>query len=80
MAQTNMVPSSSKDADSATQVVVVDPSSGVTLTPIKQGPQHARQTEVDGLSIDRQHYQSQDFSDHVTGVLIASWRTSTQKQ
>ena len=80
MAQTNMVPSSSKDADSATQVVVVDPSSGVTLTPIKQGPQHARQTEVDGLSIVRQHYQSQDFSDHVTGVLIASWRTSTQKQ
>jgi hypothetical protein len=75
-----MVPSSSTDADSATQVVVVDPSSGVIETPIKQGPQHARQTEVDGLSIVRQHYQSQGFSDHFTGVLLDSWRTSTQKQ
>lgn len=80
MAHTNMVPSSSTDADSATQVVVVDPSSGVIETPIRQGPQHARQTEVDGLSIVRQHYQSQGFSDHVTGVLLDSWRTSTQKQ
>jgi hypothetical protein len=32
MAHTNMVPSSSTDADSATQVVVVDPSSGVNET------------------------------------------------
>jgi hypothetical protein len=71
---------SSTDSASATQVVVVDPSSGVIETPIRQGPQHARQTEVDGMSIVRQHYQSQGFSDHVTGVLLDSWRTSTQKQ
>jgi hypothetical protein len=54
MAHTNMVPSTSTDADSATQVVVVDPSSGVIETPIRQGPQYASQTEVDGLSIVRQ--------------------------
>ena len=75
-----MVPSSSTDADLATQVVVVNTSSGVIETPIRQGPQHARRTEVDGLSIVRQHYQSQGFSDNVTGVLLDSRRTSTQKQ
>ena len=65
MAHTNMVSSSSTDADSPTQVVVVDPSSGVIETPIRQGPQYTSQTEVDDLSIVRQHYRSQDFSDHV---------------
>jgi hypothetical protein len=59
-----MVPSSPTDADSATQVVV-NPSSEALETPIRQGPQHARQTEVDGLSIVRQSY--------VTSVLHDSW-------
>ncbi|KAK2548065.1 hypothetical protein P5673_031834 [Acropora cervicornis] len=42
--------------------------------------QHAGSFEVDGLPSIRRYYQMQGFSEHMTDVLVKSWRPTTQKQ
>ena len=41
--------------------------------------QHAR-SFVDGLPSIRRYYEMQGFSEHITDVLVNSWRAATQKQ
>ena len=76
-----MVHSSPPKVSSETQRNGVDVRSGTINSPLRQqSSQHARETEVDGMSLVRQQYESKGIPGHIAQVLLDSWRTSTQKQ
>ena len=80
MVHPDLVPHSSPNVMSTTQVVDLDPPTGTSVASISQSPQHEKQTKTDGLSSVREHYESQGLSEHVTNVLLDSWRPATQQQ
>ena len=41
---------------------------------------HEGEAKTDSMSFIRRHYEERGFSEHVTNVLLHSWRPSTQKQ
>ena len=80
MDHTDLVPHSSPNVKSTTQVVDLDPPAETSDASIRQSPQHEKQAKTDGLSSVRQHYEKQGLSKHVTNVLLDSWRPATQRQ
>ncbi len=81
LAYPDVVHSSTADAVSTTQIDFVDVGKGPVNSPLRQeGSQHAGETEIDGMSLVRRQYESKGIPEHITRVLLESWRTSTQKQ
>ena len=72
MAHTDMVPHSTPDVSSTTQVVDLGTTGEAFESSIGQPPQHGKQIKADGLSCVRQHYKSQGLSKNVTSVLLYS--------
>ena len=59
----------------------MDVRTGTINAPLRQqGSQHARETEVDGMSLVRRQYENKGIPGHIARVLLDSWRTSTQRQ
>ena len=77
LAHPDMVHSSPANASSETQSNGVDVRTG---TINMQGSQHARETEVDDMSLVRQQYENKGIPGHIARILLDSWRTSTQKE
>ena len=80
MADTNMVPFPSGIVDRPPETYAVVTNDRVINSPSRQNPQHEGKIKADGLSLIRGHYEKQGFPKHITNVLLASWRPSTQKQ
>ena len=80
MTHTDVVPHSTPDVSSTTQVVDLNPTGEAFESSIGQSPQHGKQIKAAGLSCARQHYESQGLSKNVASVLLNSSRPSTQKQ
>lgn len=81
LAHPDLVHSLITDVDSTASAVVMDATNGTLDTPITQeSSQHERETKIDGMSLVRRQYKNKGLSDHVTGILLDSWRPSTQKQ
>ena len=80
MVHTDVIPHSSPNVKSTTQVVDLDTPAGTSDASIRQRPQHEKQAKTDGLSSVQQHYENQGLSEHVTNVLLNSWRPATQQQ
>ena len=80
LGQPDMVHTSVTDVNSTAQTPDLDSRNGATDSPVRQqSPQHEGQTKIDGMSFIRGHYQKQGFPEHITGVLLDSWRPATQK-
>ena len=81
LAHPDMVHSSPANVSSETQSNGVDVRTGTINAPLRQqGSQHARETEVDGMSLVWRQYENKGIPGHIACVLLDSWRTSTQKQ
>ena len=68
--------------NTTTKVANLDTSSGTAATypNQQQSQQYERETKVDGMPCVRQYYQKQGFFEHVTDILMKSWRSNTRKQ
>ena len=76
-----MVHSSSANVVRAASGDGVDCSERSFNPPVgSQNAQPAGSSQFDGMSCVRQFYREQGFSEHVTDVLLSSWRPATQKQ
>lgn len=75
-----MVHSNSSDVEPQSQANGLDVHQRTSDTPVRQGSQHERQTEIDGLSLVRRQYQERGIPEHIASVLLCSWRTTTHKQ
>ena len=80
MGNAAVVHSNSSVVEPQSQTHDLDINHGTSDSPIRQGPQHERQAEIDGLSLVRRQYQERGIPEHIAGVLLDSWRTATHKQ
>lgn len=81
LAHANVVPTSLAVVSPSAQTHVVDCGVGACGSSIRpQSSQHEGEVKIDGMSFIRGHYEERGFSEHVTNVLVDSWRPATQKQ
>ena len=80
MDHTDLVPHSSPNVKSTTQVVDLDPPTGTFDAPLDKVHSMKNKLKLIGLSSVRQHYENQGLSEHVTNVLLDSWKPATQQQ
>ena len=65
----------------SSQTHVVDCRNGACSSSVSpQSSHHEGEAKIDSMSFIRIHYEERGFSEHVTNVLLDSWRPSTQKQ
>ena len=64
-----------------TQTHVVDCRSGACSSFVSpQSSHHKGEAKIDSMSLVRRHYEERGFPEHLTNVLLDSWRPCTQKQ
>ena len=81
LAPSDVVHSSSANVVRASSGDGVDCSERSSNPPARpENAQPAGSPQFDGMSCVRQLYREQGFSEHVTDVLLSSWRPATQKQ
>ena len=81
MAHSNVVHQNCTDVNQPAGGDGLDERDESANTPVGSADsQHAGSFEVDGLPSIRRYYQMQGFPEHITDVLVNSWRPATQKQ
>ena len=76
-----MVPTSIAAVNLSSQTHVVDCRNGACSSSVSpQSSHHEEEAKIDSMFFIRRHYEERGFSEHVTNVLLDSWRPSTQKQ
>ena len=78
---TDMVPTSIAAVNPSSQTYGVDCRNGACHSSVSpQSSLHKGEAKIDSMSFIRRQYEEWGFSEHVTNVLLDSWRPSSQKQ
>ena len=80
VANPNLVYQDTSNVDPTTQTSFWNTQTAASDSPPRESAQHGGEAKTDGLSSITEYYRKQGFSKHITGVLLDSWRSGTQKQ